>query len=78
MRRKGATVNQGPPILTAAPEQREVLRQALADAVYYRDPPARCPACPSPDVLCAECAAGLVRARSYLALGRALGLDTPA
>lgn len=70
-------MNQAPTILTAAPEQREVLRQALADAVYYRDPPARCPTCPSPDVLCAECAAGLVRARSYLALGQALGLEAP-
>lgn len=58
------------------PEQREVLRQALADAVYYRDPPVSCPACPTPDELCEECADGLARASAYLALGRELGLQT--
>ena len=63
----------GPP----APDQREVLRQALADAVYYRDPPLRCPACDAGDTLCAQCAAGLARARSYLALSRELGLQAP-
>lgn len=57
------------------PEQREVLLQALADAVYYRDPPARCAACEALGELCEECAAGLARARSYLALGRALGME---
>ena len=62
----------------ATAEQREVLRQALADAEYYRDPPPTCPACPTPDQLCEECAAGYARARAYLALGRAFGLETPA
>lgn len=62
-------------ILADAPEQREVLRQALADAVYYRDPPVSCPACPVPDGLCEECADRLARARAYLALSRALGLE---
>jgi hypothetical protein len=62
--------------LAETPEQREVLRQALADAVYYRDPPVSCPACPTPDQLCEECADGLARARTYLALSRALGLQT--
>ena len=63
----------------AAPEQREVLRQALADAVYYRDPPVQCTACAAQvGGLCAGCAAGLTRARAYLALGRDLGLDVPA
>lgn len=62
-------------ILPEAPEQCEVLRQALADAVYYRDPPVWCPACPMPDRLCAECADGLARARTYLTLSRALGLE---
>jgi hypothetical protein len=57
------------------PEQREVLRQALADAVYYRDPPAQCRACEALDGLCDECAAGLARARAYLALGRELGVE---
>jgi len=60
------------------PEQREVLRQALADAVYYSDPPARCAACEAQDALCASCAAGLARARAYLALGRDLGMEVPA
>ena len=69
-------MSQLPPILAETPEQREVLRQALADAVYYRDPPVSCPACPTPDQLCEECANGLARARAYLALGRALGLET--
>jgi hypothetical protein len=64
-------------VLPAAPQQREVLRQALADAVYYRDPPVQCPACEVLDGLCAECAAGLARARSYLALGRELGVEVP-
>ena len=59
-------------------EQREVLRQALADAVYYRDPPLECSACEALDALCASCAAGLARARAYLALGRDLGMDVPA
>jgi hypothetical protein len=63
-----------PPVLAG---QREVLRQALADAVYYRDPPVQCPDCEAQDGLCAGCAAGLARARAYLALGRDLGTDVP-
>jgi hypothetical protein len=66
-----------PPILAAAPTQREILRQALADAIYYRDPPLHCMACPSPDRLCGQCAAGHQRARAYLALSYELGLETP-
>jgi hypothetical protein len=62
----------------ATAEQREVLSQALADAVYYRDPPPTCPACPTPDQLCEECAAGYDRARAYLALSHAFGLEPPA
>ena len=69
-------MSQLPLILAETPERREVLRQALADAVYYRDPPVSCPACPTPDRLCEECADGLARARAYLALSRALGLET--
>lgn len=60
-----------------APEQWEVLGQALADAVYYRDPPLCCPACEALGGLCAQCAARLARARSYLALGRELGVEVP-
>jgi hypothetical protein len=66
---------QFPLILAEAPDQREVLRQALGDAVYYRDPPVWCRACPEPDGLCEKCADGLARARAYLALSRALGLE---
>ena len=65
------------PLPAVPPERREVLRQALADAVYYRDPPARCRDCEDLDRLCDECAAGLARARTYLALGGELGLEVP-
>jgi hypothetical protein len=58
--------------------QRELLRQALADAVYYRDPPVHCSVCDAVDGLCDACAAGLARARAYLDLGRALGMEAPA
>ncbi len=62
------------PAFILQPEQREILRQALADAVYYRDPPLYCPACEALDGLCEECAATLARARTYLTLGHALGM----
>jgi hypothetical protein len=62
-------------VLPVAPAQRDMLRQALADAVYYRDPPLHCQACDRLDALCADCAAGLARARAYLDLGRELGLE---
>jgi hypothetical protein len=56
--------------------QREVLFQALADAVYYRDPPVECRACElRGGGLCDLCAAGLARARAYLALWRQVGVD---
>jgi hypothetical protein len=54
------------------PEQREILRQALADATFYRDPPLHCPDCETPDQLCSKCATGLSQARAYLALSRQL------
>jgi hypothetical protein len=66
-----------PPAITLRPGQQAVLAQALADAVCYRDPPVHCPVCPSPDTLCESCAAGLARARAYLALGRELGVPVP-
>jgi hypothetical protein len=56
------------------PEQRETLGQALADAVYYRDPPVYCPACETLDGLCEDCAAGLARARAYVRLSRELSM----
>jgi len=58
--------------------QLDVLRQALADAVYYRDPPVHCTACEALDGLCDECSAGLARARAYLNLGRELGVKASA
>jgi hypothetical protein len=63
------------PTVTLQPEQREVLAQALADAVSYRDPPVYCAACETKDGgLCEECTATLARARAYLALSRTLGM----
>ncbi|HEV2242968.1 MAG TPA: hypothetical protein VGR98_18145 [Streptosporangiaceae bacterium] len=62
------------------PGQRDLLAQALADAVYYRDPPVHCAACDAqhaPDGLCSECTATLARATAYLDLSRALGLAAP-
>jgi hypothetical protein len=67
-------MSPAPPI---PPEQRELLCQALADAVYYCDPPAQCRACDTLDRLCDNCAAGLARASAYLALGRKLGIAVP-
>jgi hypothetical protein len=65
-------------MLTLRPEQRELLAQALADAVFYRDPPVHCPACATPDTLCERCAFGLARAHAYLTLGSDLGVPIPA
>jgi hypothetical protein len=55
--------------------QRDVLRQALADAVYYRDPPLYCRACEALDGLCGQCAAGLSQALAYVTLSRELGIS---
>jgi hypothetical protein len=55
--------------------QRGLLREALADAVHYRDPPVQCGACEALDGLCDACGAGLARARAYLDLGRELGVE---
>jgi hypothetical protein len=66
--------------ITLRPDQRHLLAQALADAVFYRDPPLHCPACEAQDnhgALCQGCAASLARATAYLGLGRALGLEAP-
>lgn len=57
------------------PAQRDVLRQALADAVYYRDPPLYCPACETLDGLCGQCTAGLSQAMAYVTLSRELGIS---
>ena len=66
-----------PAAITLRPDQREVLAQALSDAVYYRDPPVHCSACETPDALCDQCAAGFARALSYLTLGSELGVPVP-
>jgi hypothetical protein len=57
------------------PAQRDVLRQALADAVYYRDPPLYCHACETLDGLCGQCTAGLSQAMAYVTLSRELGIS---
>jgi hypothetical protein len=59
-------------VITLQPGQREVLEQALADAVFYRDPPLNCRACETRHTLCSRCAAELARARSYLTLSARL------
>lgn len=65
------------PVPKIRAERRELLRQALADAVYYRDPPVHCQACETLGQLCDQCVAGLARARAYLALSRELDVETP-
>jgi hypothetical protein len=65
-----------PPAITLLPEQREALAQALADAVYYRDPPVYCDACDTlQDTLCDQCAVMLAHGRAYLDLGREMGVE---
>jgi hypothetical protein len=64
--------------LIVAAEQRGLLRDALADAVFYRDPPVQCDACEALDGLCDDCAARLAQARAYLGLSRELGLEASA
>jgi hypothetical protein len=56
--------------------QFQILQRALADAVFYRDPPLNCPDCQTPDLLCGQCAAGLSQARAYLALSRELDISS--
>ena len=55
-------------------EQRETLRQAIGDAVYYRDPPQQCAACESSGDLCSACAGTLAIGLKYLETARELGL----
>ena len=71
--------------LLLSAEQRDLLRQALADAVCYRDPPVNCNMCPepanpyeTPGDLCDECAAGFASASAYLSLGRELEVKADA
>jgi hypothetical protein len=55
-------------------EQREILRQAIDDAVYYRDPPQKCLACESSGNLCGVCAETLAIGLKYLQTARELWL----
>jgi hypothetical protein len=56
--------------------QREVIGQALADAIEYRTPPADCEDCDAhPAGLCNDHAADLDLTDAYLALGRELGIE---
>ena len=62
------------PALT--PPQRDVLAQALADAVEYRTPGADCADCDaSPAGLCADHAEDLDKTDACLALARVLGIE---
>jgi hypothetical protein len=56
--------------------QREVLGQALADAITYRDPAGFCPGCEAhPAGLCDDHAADLDLTDAYMALPRELGIE---
>ena len=55
-------------------EQREILGQAIHDAVHYRDPPQKCMACEVSGDLCGECAETLAIGLKYLQTARELGL----
>jgi hypothetical protein len=57
------------------PAQRDVLLQALADAVNHRDPPLHCSDCAAVASLCGQCTAGLSRARAYFRLSREFGIS---
>ena len=69
-------------LLLAAPEslsdlgQLVILRQALTDAIAYRDPSGTCPLCDHhPAGLCEDHADDLDKTDAYLALARSLGLE---
>ena len=57
-------------------DQREVLGQALADALDWRQPSGQCTGCDDdPGGLCSEHAADLDLCDAYIALGRELGIE---
>jgi hypothetical protein len=63
--------------ITLRPEQRDLLARALADAVFYRDPPVDCQACKElsdETKLCDQCMLTFSLANSYLDLGNELGM----
>jgi hypothetical protein len=56
--------------------QREVLGQALADAIEHRTPEGFCAECEvRPEGLCNDCAADLDLTDAYIALSRELGIE---
>ena len=58
--------------------QREVLGQALADAIAHRDPAGDCQDCAQDEYgLCSDHAADLDLTDAYLALGREFGIEVP-
>jgi len=58
------------------PDRRQVLGQALADAIEHRTPQGFCPDCDAhPAGLCADHAADLDKTDAYLALARDLGIE---
>ena len=58
--------------------QREVLAQALADAIEHRTPYGDCTDCNArPEGLCNDHAADLDLTDSYLALARELAIEVP-
>jgi hypothetical protein len=59
------------------PARHDLMQQALADAISYRDPPLHCANCDTLGQLCSQCAAGLSQARAYLALSRELQPSHP-
>jgi hypothetical protein len=58
------------------PHQHQALAQALADAIFYRDPPLNCAACDAlQGSLCKQCTDTLTLARAHLHLADDLGID---
>jgi hypothetical protein len=56
--------------------QRGILRQALTDAIAYRDPSGICPDCDAhPAGLCSDHAEDLDKTDAYLELARSLGIE---
>jgi hypothetical protein len=72
---KGAVHLAGNLALLIPASRRELLYQAVIEAMFYADPPQDCPACEAQDNLCETCEADWTRARGYLTLGRDLGIQ---
>jgi hypothetical protein len=63
-------------VLVTSPGSSEVLRHALDDAIFYRDPPQECRACEAAANLCSQCAETLAISLTYLRTAKELGLDS--